>query len=190
MATLDLMNLLFTQILKIDPSTLYKYSSASDQILYLFFIPHVLLFLFLYAFSFGMVSRVVGQHKAFQYLLAIASYIYIVYAGWYGRLVTLFLGWLYIALALGLFLFFVSIIWHPSATSAGMKLLGEAGKELKGRASKDSQIDALEDELRFVRKRMKDLYGHRRSNPSAGFEYENYKRQEEALKREIKKLGG
>ena len=188
MATTDIVNLLFTQILKIDPSIMYKYTTLSDQILYLFFIPHVLLFLFIYAFSFGMVSRVVGNNKTFSYLLGIASYIYIVYAGWYGRLVTLFLGWLYIALALALFLFFVSIVWHPSATSAGMKLFGEAGKEISKRANKGKQLEALEDELKFVRKRMKDLNGKRSSNPAAAYEYENYKRQEEALKNEIKKL--
>lgn len=188
MATLDLMNLLFEQILKIDSSTMYNYTTVSDQILYLFFIPHVLLFLFLYAFSFGMVSRVVGKHKGFSYLLGIASYVYIVYAGWYGRLVTFFLGWLYIALALALFLFFVSIVWHPSATSAGMKLFGEAGKEISKRANKGSQLDALEDELKFVRKRMSDLKDQRQANPAAAYEYENYKRQEEALKNEIKKL--
>lgn len=188
MASVDLINLLFNEILKIDPSIMYNYTTLSDQILYLFFIPHVLLFLFIYAFSFGMVKRVVGDNKTFSYLLGLASYIYLVYAGWYGRLVTLFLGWLYIALGLALFLFFVSIIWHPSATSAGMKLVGEAGKELRKKASKGNQIEALEDELKFIKKRMKDLDGQRSSNPAAAYEYENYKRQEEALKREIKKL--
>lgn len=188
MASIDLVNLLFTEILKIDQSIMYNYTTLSDQVLYLFFIPHVLLFLFLYAFSFGMVGRVVGNHKVFSYLVAISSYIYLLYAGWYGKLVNLFLGWLYISLGMGLFLFFVSIIWHPSATTATMRLLGETGKELSKRANKGKEAEKLEDELKFVRKRLKDLGGQRQANPAAAYEYENYKRQEEALKKEIKKL--
>jgi hypothetical protein len=190
MATIDLINLLFIEILKIDSSILYKYVTLSDQVLYLFLIPHVILFLFLYAFAFGIVSRVVGQHKGFSYLVGIVSYIYVIYAGWYGKLVTLFLGWLYIALGLALFLFFVSIIWHPAATTAGMKLMGEIGKDIGKKAGRGKQIEELEDELKFVRKRMKDLKDTREANPAAAYEYENYKRQEEALKNAIKKLGG
>jgi hypothetical protein len=159
MATVDLVNLLFTQILKINQSTLYSYSTVQDQMLYLFLIPHVLLFLFLYAFSFGMVQRVIGAHKGFSYLVGIISYIYIIYAGWYSSIVLLFINWLSIALALGLFLFFVSIIWHPSATTAGMKLMGEAGKQLAKGKAKETERKAVEEEVNALKKEIAALNG-------------------------------
>jgi hypothetical protein len=160
MATVDLVKLLFTEILKIDPSTLYKYSTIQDQAMYLFLIPHVILFLFLYAFSFGMVTRVVGQHKGFSYMLGIVSYIYIIYAGWYGRLVLLFLNWMVIALGMGMFLFLVSIIWHPSATTAGLKLAGEAGKELaKKTMAKNKEKETIQEEVDAIKKEIGALDG-------------------------------
>lgn len=159
MATIDLVNLLFTQILKIDPSILYKYATLQDQMLYLFLIPSVILFLFLYAFSFGIVTRVVGQHKGFSYLVGIVSYIYIVYAGWYGKLVLWFLNWLTIALGLALFLFFVSIIFHPSATTAGMKMVGEVGKELAKGKAKDTEKKTIEEEISALNREISSLNG-------------------------------
>jgi hypothetical protein len=155
MATTDLVNLLFTEILKIDPSTLYKYATLQDQILYLFLIPHVILFLFLYAFSFGIVRRVVGEHKGFSYLVGIVSYIYIIYASWYGKLVVWFLNWLIIALGLAVFVFFFSIILHPAATSAALKLAGEAGKELaKKTMGKEHEKRAIEEEVESIKKQI------------------------------------
>jgi hypothetical protein len=156
MAT-NLIDLLFTEILKIDPSTMSKYATLSDQTLYLFLIPHVILFLFLYAFSFGIVQRIVGPHKGFSYLVGIVSYVYVVYAGWYGKLVVWFLGWIYIALGMALFLFFVSIIWHPAATSAGMKLMGEVGKSLAKGKAKEEQKKIIEEELDSVKKQIAAL---------------------------------
>jgi hypothetical protein len=152
MATIDLIDLLFREILKIDPLTLSKYMNVQDQTLYLFLIPHVILFLFLYAFSFGIVTRITGPHKGFSYLVGIVSYIYIVYAGWYGKLVVWFLGWMYIALGLALFLFFVSIIWHPAATSAGMKMMGEVGKQVAKRTAKEHEKRTIEEEIDAIKK--------------------------------------
>lgn len=154
MATTDLINLLFTEILKIDTSTLSKYTNIQDQTLYLFLIPHVILFLFLYAFSFGIVTRVVGgPHKGFSYLLGIVSYIYIVYTGWYGRLVAWFLGWIYIALGISIFVFFFSIILSPAATPAALKLASETGKSLaKKTVGKEHEIRAIEEEVDAIKK--------------------------------------
>ena len=87
--SLNLSNLIFSQILKIDPSTIYKYTNVQDQILYLLLIPHIILFLFIYAFSIGIVARVIGGHVGFSRMMGIVAYIYIVWAGWYGMLVPL-----------------------------------------------------------------------------------------------------
>lgn len=153
MAT-DLIEFLFTEILKISQTTLDKYSTLSDQTVYLFLIPHVILFLFLYAFSFGIVTRVTGPHKGFSYLVGIVSYIYVVYAGWYGRLVTWFVGWIYIALGMALFLFFVSIVFHPSATTAGMKMVGEVGKTLAKNKAKENEKRAIQEEVDSIKKQI------------------------------------
>jgi len=159
--TIDLFKLLFEEILKIDSSTLSRYTTFQDQTLYLFLIPHVILFLFLYAFSFGIVTRITGPHKGFSYLLGIVSYIYIVYAGWYGRLLVFFLGWLYIALGLAIFLFFVSIIWHPAATTAGMKLMGEVGKQIAKKTGKEHEKKAIEEEIDSINRQIRELEGER-----------------------------
>jgi hypothetical protein len=153
MAT-DLISFLFTEILKIDPLTMSKYTTLSDQTIYLFLIPHVILFLFLYAFSFGIVQRVVGPHKGFSYLVGIVSYIYIVYAGWYAKLLVWFLGWMYIALGMAVFLFLVSIVFHPSATAAGMKMVGEVGKTLAKGKAKEAEKRAIEEEVDSVKKQI------------------------------------
>jgi hypothetical protein len=113
--------------------------------------------LFLYAFSFGIATRITGQSKGFTYLVGIASYIYIIYAGWYGKLVLLFLNWLVIALGMGLFLFFISIIIHPSATPAIMKLAGEAGKMSANRASKEKEKRAIEEEIDSLRREIASM---------------------------------
>ncbi|MEM5778633.1 MAG: hypothetical protein QXK49_03335 [Candidatus Aenigmatarchaeota archaeon] len=160
MAT-DLVDLLFREILKIDPLTLTKYTTLSDQALYLFLIPHVILFLFLYAFSFGIVTRIVGQHKGFSYLVGIVSYIYIVYAGWYGKLVVWFLGWMYIALGMAIFLFLISIVFHPSATTAGMKLMGEVGKQIAKKTAKEHEKKAIEEEIESIKKQIAELENER-----------------------------
>jgi hypothetical protein len=153
----NLIDLIFTQILKINLFNFPQYTTLSDQVIYLFLIPHVILFLFLYAFSFGIVKRVVGEHKGFSYLVGLISYIYIVYAGWYGGLVVWFLGWMYIALGLALFLFFVSIVFHPSATAAGMKMMGEVGKTLAKGKAKEEQKKAIEEEIDSIKKQIAAL---------------------------------
>ena len=156
MAT-DLISFLFTEILKIDPLTMSKYTTLSDQTIYLFLIPHVILFLFLYAFSFGIVQRVTGPHKGFSYLVGIVSYIYIVYAGWYAKLLVWFLGWMYIALGMAVFLFFVSIVFHPSATAAGMKMMGEVGKTLAKGKAKEAEKRAIQEEVDSIKKQIAAL---------------------------------
>jgi len=189
--TVDLFNLIFIEILKISQDNLFKYPTLQDQILYLILIPHVLLFLFLFAFSRGIVARFISGHRGLQYLVGLVAYVYIVYAGWYGSfLVPLLIGWFTIALVLGLFLFLVSIVWHPAAAASGGRLLGAAAAEVGKKASKGKEIERLEDELKFVRKQLRDLKGRRHANPAAEYEYNSYMRQEKALKDAIKRLGG
>ena len=161
MATVDLFNLIFQQILKISPSLMYNYSTVQDQILYLILIPHVLLFLFLFAFSKGIVGRFVSEHRGLQYLTGLVAYIYIVYAGWYGSfLVPLMMGWFTIALILGIFLFLISIIWHPAAAATGGKLLGDITQEAGKRAGRGKQKKAIDDQIKLIDKQIRAYRRH------------------------------
>ena len=169
MATVDLFNLIFQQILKIDYSILYNYSTLEDQILYLILIPHVLLFLFLFAFSRGIVARFISGHRGLQYLTGLVAYIYIIYAGWYGSfLVPLLLGWFTIALGLGLFLFLISIIWHPAAMRGGARLVTAASADISKRAGKGKEKKRLDEEIKLINKQIRD-YRREKTPQSAAY---------------------
>ena len=88
MATYDIssiIQILFFDILKVSSSSMAEYSTPTDQLVFLFFIPHVVLFLFIYGFSAGIVGRIVSGHRGLQYLLGIAVYLYIIMTGMYGQ---------------------------------------------------------------------------------------------------------
>ena len=147
--SVDLFNLIFNQILKISPTVLYKYTTLQDQIIYVLLIPMVILFLFVSAFSKGIVARIVGGGKGFEYLVSIITFIYLIYSGTFGTLlVPIFTAWLQIALALSLFLFAMSIIIHPSRGPQLMKLSEEVGKSAgKLLWEKSRKIKALDREV-------------------------------------------
>lgn len=156
MAQLDIFRLLLEQLLKIDPSLIAKYTTVQDQLLYLILIPHVILILFIFAFSAATVGRVIGPHKGIRYLVSIVVYLYVVWAGWYGTfLVPLLISWFWIALVMGLFIFFISIVVSPARATAGLKLAAQAGqmlgKKMKGksdeRSSLEQEIQELQNEL-------------------------------------------
>ncbi len=190
MAEIDLLRLLFQEILKISPTLLSKYITMEDKVLYLLLIPHVILFLFIFAVSRSVVLKVVGEHKSFQYLLGIVIYIYLVYSGLYGTmLVPLFLNWLYIALFIGLFVFLISVIIHPARGAQLVRLGGQLGKSVrKHTIGKEKEREDLEKELNFVRKRLRDLEKYIATNPAAAIKYEEYKRVEKDLKKKLEKL--
>ncbi|NIM47463.1 MAG: hypothetical protein GTN40_04895 [Candidatus Aenigmarchaeota archaeon] len=149
----DMFNLIFREVLKISPTLLYKYTTIQDQVIYLILIPMLVLFLFIYAFSRQIVLRVVGEHRGFQYLVSIIVFIYLIYSGIFGTmLVPIFTTWLYIALALSLIVFFVSVVIHPSRGPALTKLGREAGKKV---FQKTRKIDALEREIDVINKKIR-----------------------------------
>lgn len=192
MATVDLFNLIFVEILKISPNLLSQYYTIQDRIIHLLFLPHVILFLFLWGFGMMIVPPSTDNpNKGLRYLITLTAYIVIVYQGWYGTfLIPLLQTWFYIMLFFGLFLFFISKIFHPLTAKKFGNVGTAMGKSLGEKMARGKQVEALEDELKFIRKRMDKLKGKAEggSDPAATYEYENYKRQEETLKREIKKL--
>lgn len=150
----DLFNLIFIEILKISPTLLSKYYTLPDQILYLFLLPHVLLFLFLYSFSFGFVGRFVGGHKGMSMLLGAVSYIFIVYEGWYGTfLVPIFTTWFTVALAFALILFTITIVINPARGPALTKMSGQIATGLGKRTiAKSKELEKLSKDYDEVRK--------------------------------------
>ena|SRR3989344_1334357 len=127
----SIIDIVLRDILKISPTLISKYPTVQDQLLYLILIPHVLLIIFILAFSRGFVGRFISGHHGLNYLVSIVLYIYLIYAGWYGSiLVSLFSQFLYLALAIGIIVFFINFIWHPARLPMTGKLLQEAGSLL------------------------------------------------------------
>ncbi len=148
---IDIITLVFEQILRIDPSVMFKYATTQDQLLYLLFIPHIVLLMFIAAFSKSVVSRMLGAHTGFKYLVSIAIYIFFILSGWYGRLTGILVNWLLVSLLIAFVIFMMSILWHPSATGMGLKLAGEVGGLIgKATVGKSKAIKTLKKELEIV----------------------------------------
>lgn len=161
----DVASFVFEQVLRIDPSTISNYSTMQDQLLYLILIPHIVLFLFIVAFSRGIVTRVVGQHRGFEYLFGIAAYFVIVLGGWYGSiLVPILLTWFYIAIGIALIIFIISIVFSPARAPALFRLGTEVGKTIgekttgktKKREAIVKEIDILKAERNAIQDRLND----------------------------------
>jgi hypothetical protein len=193
--SINLFNLIFTQILKISPSLISKYTTIQDQILNLVLIPHVILFLFIYAFSIGIVARITGGHKGFSTLVGVISYIYIIWNGWYGTfLIPLLNAWFMIALVCSLVLFFITVVISPAKSPALTKLGAEAGKmagKKFGEAiGKDKKLEKLYKEKEFAEQQIRKYESDRANNPGAAQAYAAYNDKLHEIENEIRKLGG
>ncbi len=154
--TIDLFRIIFEEFLKISPDLISKYATIQDQLLYLVLVPHLILFLFLYGFGIMLIH----EHAGLRFLLLITSYIFVVWGGWYGSFfIPLTIGWFYIMLIFGLFLFFISKILHPfTAKNIGAQVakpLAESiGHHLIG---KEKEREALEEEIKVTDDQIKTL---------------------------------
>ena len=154
MAT-DLFNLVFNEILKISPTLLSKYATIQDQVIYLILIPTVILFLFIYAFAKGIVGRIVGEHRGFEYLVSIVTYIYLVYSGIFGAtLVPIFITWLNIAIVVALIFFVMSVVIHPARGPMLAKAGDAIGKSIGKLGEKEKQKRAIEEEIDSIKKQI------------------------------------
>lgn len=196
--SVNLFNLIFTQILKISPSLISKYANIQDQVLNLILIPHVILFLFIYAFSIGIVARITGGHKGFSTLVGIISYIYIVWNGWYGTfLIPLLNAWFMIALIFGLILFLVTVIVHPARGAALTKLGGEAGKmagkKIGETINKDKKLEILYREKEHEEEQIRRCENELRNGPTnsgAATELSHHRDRLHEIENEIRKSEG
>lgn len=151
MAAIDIISLLFNDFLRINPSTISQYTTPQTQLLNLFLIPHVILFLFIYGFAW----IIAPTHKGFKYLISISAYLFIVLMGqpysYYGMLLPLFLLWWQLALGIGLFFFIWGRIIHPSKVPE----LFNIGKAAAAKVTeKEKKRKALEEEIDSTKKQI------------------------------------
>jgi hypothetical protein len=159
MAAMDLTTLIFQEILKISPSIISKYTTMQDQILFLILIPHLVLLLFIVAFSKGIVGRVIGGHPGFEYLFSLVAYLFFILGGWYGLyLIPLLTTWFYLAIGMALVIFLASVVFSPARAPALFKAMAEVGKGVGEKtAGKSKKIDALEREIELVEAEIKSV---------------------------------
>ncbi len=186
-SSVNLFNLIFNQILKISPSLLYKYTALPDQVLHFILLPTVILFIFLFGFG----QAVIPENKGLRYLVMIVTYIFIVTQGWYGTfLIPLLEGWFTITLVIGLFLFFITRVIHPSTAqklgTAGAKIARDIGKNM----GKDKQVESLAKELANVESQMRRHEPHIGDNPGAARVYAQLENRKFEIERKIKQLEG
>jgi len=119
----------------------------------------------------------------------IVTYIFVVTQGWYGSfLIPLLQTWFWIVLVFGLFLFFIFRIIHPFTARRVGSAAGKLARDVGKRMGNEKQIERLEEELKHIRKEMKEQKPHVKNNPGAAQVYAQLTRQEFEIKRRIKEL--
>ncbi len=197
---IDLFDLVFREILQISPRLISQYSTTQDQLIFLLLIPHVILFLFIYAFSRGLVTRILGEAKgSFTYLLSIVMYIFIIFTGWYGvYLIPLFITWWYVVLFVGLVLFAVSAFFAPGRISQAKKFTSAAAETIAsktvGVSEKkkilNNEITLMDDQIRVYEKEKSKAMRQGRPDSASYFDVKvgELKAQKKALENELTKL--
>ena len=143
----DLLTILFEQVLRISPALISQYSTIQDKLLYLVLIPHVVLLIFIIGFGRGFVGRFV-EHRGLQWLVTIVLYIYFIWGGWYGSfMIPLFTTFFSIALMVGLAIFFMYFVFHPARAPAVGHLMKEAGKLLVKKGVEPGEIQREIDRI-------------------------------------------
>jgi len=138
----DIFMLVFQQLLKIDPMSLAKYTNVGDQLLYLFLIPHLVVFMFLLSFG----KWIIAEHKGLRSLLVIVAYIFIIWSGWYGTfIVPIMSAWFALILGSAFLFFALTFIIPPARLQGLMGLAGAAGTGIHeatfGKANKRKAIE-------------------------------------------------
>ncbi|MBI4017877.1 MAG: hypothetical protein HY366_02950 [Candidatus Aenigmarchaeota archaeon] len=152
-AGFDIADILFKAVLKVpDCTASSRYGcitgNPSHDLIFAFFVPHVVLLLYLFIISRSM--HIFQINKALGTLFGLASYITIVYTGWYGRLAALLFWWLGLTIFLTLLYFFLTKIFHPSESEARFKIgeaVGEKISEGREKSKRKSDLQKRKREL-------------------------------------------
>jgi hypothetical protein len=155
MADFNIITFILEDLLRIAPKFISQYSTISDQLLYLILVPHVLLFLFIFAFAIGIVGRIIGPHAGFRNIVGVTAYLVIVLSGWYGSfLIPWFNTWFTIALVMGLLMFVTSIIFNPARSPVMANVLSSAGKKITGgigaKRQKEKELAIVEAQIQTL----------------------------------------
>lgn len=152
-AQMDLQRIIFQDILKISPQLLAKYPTVQDQLLYLIFIPHIILLMALVMIA-NNISR---EHKMIRNLFIFGGYLYFIWSGWYGSWFAALASALWIYLLGGLtILFFLRYFIPYEKIFSFVELGGKMGlrpKDLLGLTAKE-QLQLLQKELRKINKKL------------------------------------
>ncbi|MFP4116933.1 MAG: hypothetical protein ACLFQ8_01365 [Candidatus Aenigmatarchaeota archaeon] len=152
--SLDLYTLIFREILKVaECSAGGKWGCITGDVtqdfIYAFLLPHVVLFIFLV-----ILSKPVKQiHKGLGILFGLSAYIFVIYEGWYGTILApLLMWWLVLSIVVGLVYFFVTkFIGSP-------KVRGKIGKSVGGKIKegmkKDKALRQLQNDIRRYEKKL------------------------------------
>lgn len=192
--TVNILNLLF-QFLKIKQccgiGTISNYLTPQDQILNLFLIPHIILFLFIYGFAWVLVPT----HRGLRYLASIGAYLSIVMMNvgnysYYGILLPFFLMWWQIALFVGLFFFLWSRVIHPSKVpelfNIGRAAAAKATAKGKRNEAIEKQIESIEHQIRALQSQKTMTEGNMtRDNPYVVAEIAELSRRKAELEKEL-----
>ncbi|MFH1229576.1 MAG: hypothetical protein V1678_04090 [Candidatus Aenigmatarchaeota archaeon] len=154
MADIDILQILFNTFLRINPSTIYQYTTPQTQILNLFLIPHVILFLFIYGFSWVIIPT----HKGLKYLISITAYLTIVLMGepysYYSLILPFISIWWQISLFVGFFFFIWSRFIHPSKTpeifNIGRAVAHKITDKEKNKKAIEQEIDSIKGQIAIL----------------------------------------
>jgi len=143
------------QILKISSETLGKYTTVQDRLLWLIFIPQILLLIFIWLFADNMAKMGGGTHTGIRTLVAIAAYITIIFTGWYGMyIVPIFAAIWQLILGLALITFVAARFIQPARAKEFMT----AGRVLGEKSGEKAKIrKALEHELESTKRMEREV---------------------------------
>ncbi len=142
----DLVELVFREFLKISPSLMAKYTATADQILYLILIPHLILFIFLWYFSFWVIGE---GHPKLKRLFTITVYIYLLWSGWYGSIIVPVVNAYFIILLIGGFVFFMfTRAIKPLSLGGYLSLAHSLGERLSKTRRLEERLEAINSILR------------------------------------------
>jgi hypothetical protein len=178
--TLNLFNLIFTQILKITPTLISKYSTLQDQVLYLIFIPSIIVLFFVWTFGYWIVGN---ANRGFRLLITLASYIYIIYSGWYGSfIIPIILAWFPIVLISFFAFFIMTRILHPQNVAGASDVMKAAFQKA---TSKSKEINTVEKQIELIDKQIRALDSRQNSTSNERAKSELIKRMAELEQKKI-----
>jgi hypothetical protein len=158
-------NIIFSNILKINPSLMYKYTSVTDQALYLILIPSVIILLFVWLFGYWFMG---SKNSGLRILISGVAYIYVVYSGWYGSwMVPIILAWFPLILIAYFGFFIMTKILHPVNVRGAANVMNAVFDKA---TSKSKDIETTEKNIKLLDKKidqLKNMMGNVKGNDKA-----------------------